>query len=527
MRKVFTLLIVLICIMSSCAAQSIEDIRELASAGGNLSAVNGILRGVIVSDWRSMNMETCPNLSYDCVDVSLNARTAYMVNEDGTSGVRLVFKGVYDNRLEKGMRVELSLKDCEVEWNVDPDCCTITGLVPSSILSAVRGEPLKPRVKEYSSLTDEDVFTYVSIDGLEFADKNGSYLNIHEGFGQPSLTSSSANGYMDAWATMLKCSEGGGVYCFINSRCAWRRLGDGVPQGVGKVCGIVVPAAMRRYGCFNARYAVRPLDVTDIMIPDRNLSSYQVVTEWNWDDNQVGISRFEYNGERENKVSHIMSDRLLADIGEGRMWSEGLAYLRTDLDYNSKSALDNGIRRYGGVRFEGGNQQWVVFDEKRQPVDTKGVCWSFSTENVYGRGLFFDFSWACGNSSANHSWAFPPRWKMEYSLDGNVFYPVGDNVYELRPVPFLPAVIKDGLTEIGFRETPYDAALGYTEHSVRLPDECMNQKEVTIRLRPADYSLTDLPQDPSQRMDCGRVQSWTFGHFFVLKFAKISINVLK
>ena len=67
------------------------------------------LEALVVSDYRSQNMELNPNVSWDKVDLGENLRTAYVESPDGRYGFRLRFAGIYENRLERGDRVRLDL----------------------------------------------------------------------------------------------------------------------------------------------------------------------------------------------------------------------------------------------------------------------------------------------------------------------------------------------------------------------------------------------------------------------------------
>ena len=64
-----------------------------------------VIEGIIISDYKSANMETAPQISSTEVDPSLNFRTAYIQSLDGQYGFRIVFNSVYDN-LERAVKQE-------------------------------------------------------------------------------------------------------------------------------------------------------------------------------------------------------------------------------------------------------------------------------------------------------------------------------------------------------------------------------------------------------------------------------------
>ena len=119
----------------------------------------------------------------------------------------------------------------------------------------------------------------MTLAGTEFLSKQGCYANVFEScvqrsrlnaFDQPSRRT-------DGWASLLKDADNGSIYMLVNTKCAWRRDGRGVPHGVGAVSGVLVHTPMRRYGGDMGRYAIRPLDERDIAIPRDTASSYVVV----------------------------------------------------------------------------------------------------------------------------------------------------------------------------------------------------------------------------------------------------------
>lgn len=58
-----------------------------------------VVEGIVVSDYRSPNMELNPNLNYYSVDLEENDRTVYVEAADGSCGIRLRFDEASENRL--------------------------------------------------------------------------------------------------------------------------------------------------------------------------------------------------------------------------------------------------------------------------------------------------------------------------------------------------------------------------------------------------------------------------------------------
>ena len=108
-------------------AESFDDIRKKASTKGTpLTA--GEITGVIIGDYRSPNVALNHNTRFDYVDLRTNKMTNYIQSEDGKLGFRLLFDGLYDNRLKRGDKVKLNLAGCIVSKEENPERYTISGI---------------------------------------------------------------------------------------------------------------------------------------------------------------------------------------------------------------------------------------------------------------------------------------------------------------------------------------------------------------------------------------------------------------
>ena len=169
------------------------------------------LEALVVSDYRSQNMELNPNVSWDKVDLGENLRTAYVESPDGRYGFRLRFAGIYENRLERGDRVRLDLGGCSLTGETDPERYTVDGLCTANVEVLERGVALPAKERRIADLKDEDLYTYVTLAGTEFLSKQGCYANVFEScvqrsrlnaFDQPSRRT-------DGWASLLKDADNG------------------------------------------------------------------------------------------------------------------------------------------------------------------------------------------------------------------------------------------------------------------------------------------------------------------------------
>jgi hypothetical protein len=77
MRKLAILLSIFCCF--SASATSFEELRnKVGNREGIVVPQGTVIEGIIISDYKSANMETAPQVSASEVDPSLNYRTAYI-----------------------------------------------------------------------------------------------------------------------------------------------------------------------------------------------------------------------------------------------------------------------------------------------------------------------------------------------------------------------------------------------------------------------------------------------------------------
>lgn len=213
---------------------SFADVRALATAEGTAVDEDILIEGIVVSDFHSKNMEANPSVSYDKVDVTVNDCTAYLESPDGRYGFRLRFDTPEDNVLARGTRLSLSLSGTVLTREENPERYTISSLVGENMVESAAGEAIPVKQRRISELTDDDVYTFVSLENTEFLFKEGSYANVYENYSLSSDVNASQTGNnnrMDGWASLLMDDAGNSIYAPVNMLCLWRRSGQGVPRG--------------------------------------------------------------------------------------------------------------------------------------------------------------------------------------------------------------------------------------------------------------------------------------------------------
>lgn len=486
-----------------------DEARSLASAEGTVIHEDLLIEGIVVSDFHSENMEVNPNTSYDQVDVSINKSTAYFESLDGRYGFRLQFDTARDNVLVHGTRLLLSLNGATMTCDENPRRYTICSLVGENMVHSVPGEMIPVKERFISELTDDDIYTYVSLQNTEFLFKNGCYANVYENYTLSSDVNASlpdVNNRMDGWASLLIDNQGNSIYAPVNMLCSWRRSGQGIPQGVGKTHGILVHNDMPRYGNVG-RYQIRVLDETGFDMEWGGESAYTDLAEWDGDPYKYLFgsyakinSRYAYQGlESITPSDDISMDKkepvaeLFCENHVKAVATESWPLVGID-NYNDLTADNNGISSiYKGYALKVDVKGWYQWADG-EVVGYNGLRLEFSTENLNGTQMLLGFSFAAGNITAQTSKTYPAHWCVEYSLDNGQSYilcknaTTGADYVHLRSLPWWDASIGGNRYY-----TCSSAGMGLTDHVFFFPQEIFGKEKVMIRIRPYDKVMTVLP----------------------------------
>ena len=325
------------------------DYRTLIKGESGQVVINNpeaSFEGIVISDKDNANVETTPNTARNATDYTVNAKTAYVQMLDGSYGYRLQFDAADDNTLKRYSQVKISLNGVTLTKEADPERYTLSGLTAANIVSQTPGtaSDLIRKEKSIGQLTDEDIYTYVSLREVEFALPDGSYTNVNEGyFGTANHTSCVPRTLCD--------KDGGAISMLVNNKTPWRRDGSGMPKGKGTLSGVIVHDLQPRYGYTNegyiGRYSVRVLEKEEIdLAASESSSNRQTLVEWNWNNAEV----------RTNADGTIAPDR-----GNGSLWcTDPAAKYLLDNEYNGLTT-SAGLNGKNALKFE--NTYWWDFAE--------------------------------------------------------------------------------------------------------------------------------------------------------------------
>ena len=431
------------------------------------------IEGFIVSDKGSLNVCSSPQTAQFKFDRTENNKTVYIESTDARYGFCLKFVSADDAKLlERYSKAKISINGLTLEKHSDPEYYTIKGLTAANILETATADEFKVPVKTkaIAELTDDDIFTLVSVTNLEIMQKDGCFTNASEGYllkDDYAPSGGSAPRY-DVCPLLCYDTDGNTINMLTNCAVSWRRDGKDlafntvVPQGAGTFKGILVSddIVTVRYGdC--GRYQLRAMIKEDIALNDTPFS--KTIVEWNWDDRKVD---------------------LIPEIGAGEINKYG-ATSAAAADFNNTyhcngntSEANGGGTNQKGLVVNGGimfTQQWWDFTNNVG----KYFDISFSTSGLSGSSMVFGITWGHG-SMTNTTLSGPSHWKLLYSTDGGSTF---------ADVPDCPIIKKRSI--VWWTTTSQDSTPGFTEHMRKLPADCFGKDKVVLRLQVAD-TVTDI-----------------------------------
>lgn len=427
------------------------DYRTLIKGESGQVVINNpeaFFEGIVISDKDNANVESTPNSAPNATDYTVNAKTAYVQMLDGSYGYRLQLNAASDNTLERYSQVKIALNGVTLTKEANPERYTLSGLTAANIVSQTPGtaSDLIRKEKSIGQLTDEDIYTYVSLKEVEFALPDGSYTNVNEGyFGTANFVSCVPRTLCD--------KNGGTISMLVNNKTPWRRDGSGMPKGKGTLSGIIVHDLQPRYGYTNegyiGRYSVRVLEKEEIeLAASESSSNRKTLVEWNWNDAAIKTN----------------TDGTIApDLGSGSLWcTDPAATNALDNEYNGLTT-GAGLNSKNALKFE--NTYWWNFNENTGYA----VALKFSTEGA-GENLSLNFTNSQGNAGGTSIYG-PVHWQVEYSTDGVNFTVVPESGFCARPFVFWASTMT------------YCATPGYADRVFILPDALRNQPEVTLLIK--------------------------------------------
>lgn len=500
----------------------------------------------VIGDAGNPNMEQNVNTGPNSITTDENDRTNYVQSLDGMYGFRLKFASAADNACLRGEQVKILLDGVTLSRESDPMRYTLRGVKAENVEKVAGAAALEPKARTISTLTDDDLYTYCTLSGLEFSVKEGAYANVREydailnpyNEGITFASGTQAQRAKDGAANLLYDGSNDAIYMLVNMNCAWRRTGQSVPQGVGSVSGIVVHTPMERWGGNVGRYSIRPFDEADIDVARAEASSYAKLVEWRLDKGVVSVGAYVWNdgsgytvGNATNSAAQLVQNRMHATTdntgGTARLYSENRMLNQTVTadrsypvaivhgyrglsasNYVAGDGTTMGMSKYTMLAFCGNVAGWYDWNGNTWTGKTNGIVMEFPTSGVGGSAAAVSFSIAAGKHSTNEaacSWtnasSYPVYWKVEYatSTDNGVTWSdwteavnaaTGVRGFEMRSLPWC---INNSATRTSIFDTANqsgvytqsDFGFGLVPYRFVLPADVLGKSKVRVRISPS------------------------------------------
>lgn len=472
---------------------------------------NILLTGYVVSDLASGNVTENVKTASD--KTSLDAYKRYLVleSEDGQYGFLVQTETEADNIYARYDKVSLLLRGATLSYKGDPERFIISGITLSNMVERVTGTAADIPAKRMriADLTDDDIYTYVTLTDCEFPVRKGALTPFNEGF-----TNASNKGQANKYPRLVRDKDGNSLYLYTNTTCPYRRNGVQLPYGSGDLSGVVVHEKYQgyiygdggsedEYGTIG-RYQIRHMSYDDIAF-DADESFSNILVEFNcvpeqrlsdgkyYFDATTGNGRFYHSTGGKinfplssfNYIGWVGKTSGIAPfknhVGCDTSIDQPLGYdFPVDEDWYEDYVNTDGTGKVG----RGSNPPWDGWrSQSWWDINTdRPYAWivSFSTEDINAEHLSLQMSTVGGVTGSVG--LTPYYWKAQWSETGNMnadadWQDIGEYV------------VPDGTVSGSYREWQLPAC---KQIDLPMPLEMLGKEEVYIRLMPTSKVTNTL-----------------------------------
>lgn len=504
---------------------SFAELREKALTVSKVDEY-WLLEGYVVSDRDSKNAGANPMPTDMSVDYSGCEKTVYIESTDGRYGFCVETAAPEDNTFTRYDKVKILLKDAELVFEPAPDRYSIKGIRSSMIVERVTGNGpsvLPVKQKYISELTDEDIYTFVTLRECEFSVRKGSLTPVHEGY-----TLADAQGRLNMYPRLVRDSRGSRIHLLTNTTCPYRRNGARLPYGSGELAGVIVHERFPQYEYADAAddqangiigsYQIRHMSFADIRFADdRSQSFSETLTEYSYVKGKAAAAdgyaywyptwgangRFTQTASKSaypNGVYNATCWHYLGWCGTAR----GTAPFRNHIGNDGYSGfgvvLEDGTNY--AVKSTGANTDGKGGDAANWLAWVTTYWWNASTDRPYAWGVEFStanlssdhvsliMSVQSGRATLN---AGPYFWKVQWSATGD--YESDEGWFDVEAAQTAPDGSAYTFTQPDFPVFATQRSWqlpAYKQVEVPLPAEIMGREKVWLRIQPASRLSSGL-----------------------------------
>lgn len=522
---------------SEGTVKTIAELKELGTEEGFVIDSDIIIEGIVVSNKNNGNAGDNPQEDELSIDYSVSERTIYLESLDASHGIRLETVSSEDNKFNQGDILTLNLSEATLHKSAvtdpekDPVYYYVNNVNYGMVIKHEAGskDAIPVKEKTIGTLTDDDIFTYVTLKDCELPVRKGSLTPINEEFTNISKSEKCAK-----FAILLRDIDGNSMYVYTNTTCPYRRDGSVLPYGSGSMSGVIVHEHYTRfefqdtdsinedtYGNIG-RYQIRHTDKKDFgmaaTMKDNSFS--EILCEWRYalgqyqdkydatdgDLNAYFISSFFYD---KNNASYIEDGRagklaytLYNDFsylgpmdaagninGVGICLEDGTWWMSPQYS-GANSQYAEGINSAGtGVVPTGSGSAWCtnITRFQKAPQYMKII---FSTQNISTNKLSLQVAMMNDYFQTTSKVPGPRFWHLDYSLTDK-------NDWTRLETFTVPDYLQSNIPQIW-------QTAGFKQMDFPLPVELCGKETVYLRLIPDESFAAgsrSLYIDPSSTTD--------------------------
>ena len=224
-------------------SMSFSEIRSLGRAGETVTIDDYVmLEGYVVGNKESGNSGENEKLSTTSSDNTSYLKDIYVESLDAAYGFLIKAETVEDNIFSRYDKVTLLLKGMTIRKELEPERYVIEGFTTANVVGREAGTSAPEKEKYISELTDNDLYTQVTLKDCEFAVRKGSLTPVNDAY-----TLSSGKGFISKYPRLVRDIQGSTIYTYTNTTCPYRRDGVKLPYGSGTLTGVVVSELYPNY----------------------------------------------------------------------------------------------------------------------------------------------------------------------------------------------------------------------------------------------------------------------------------------
>lgn len=454
------------------------DVREWA---GERITSDIYIEGHVISDPGNPNASEYQQTTNTNINYAINDRVVYIQSVDGKYGFKVIAATAGDNVFQRFSKVQLLLKGTSISKESNPDFYTINGLTSMMVMNQQQGtaSQLAVKQKHISELNDNDIFTYVTLENMEFPIRKGSFTPINEGYSTLFDVHRIAK-----YPLLMRDINGDQMFLMTNTKVPYRRDGALLPYGSGSISGVLVHEKFVKFEYEDAvnedqygnigRYQLRHLTRNEIQInSDFNQGFSGIISEFQYPDIVNGVARATYgNGTIRSSVPTI---NLSKNIDYTYLGPVGRTYLGNTNQFGNGVMLGNSKQ----------NTEVNTNSDGKGPVTNSAIVanpiwWNEAQQR--GEAFILEFStlgittdqlslqFAIANLTGGTGKGAPRYWKAEWSEHGDM------NRSWNMIAPFT-------VTDMPFwNNTTMHQLAAYKNIGMRLPLEMLGKSSVFIRL---------------------------------------------